>query len=79
METKTFKIGDRVRILNYDCADHLLGLEGEIVAVDKDGDLVFKADNDIGTYDYCCFSEYKSDKADLVNIQLGLGHELEKI
>lgn len=79
METN-FKIGDRVRILEHDLgADYLLGLEGEIVATDRDGDFVIKADDEIGDYDYGHFSGYKSDKKDLVNIQLELGHELEKI
>ena len=77
---ENFKIGDRVRILNHDDgADYLLGIKGEIVAIDRDGDLIFKADDEIGTYDHCHFSGYKSDKEDLVNIEFSLGHELEKI
>lgn len=79
METN-FKIGDRVRILNHDYnADYLLGLEGELVAVDAHGDFLFKADIDIGSFDNCIFTGYKSDKEDLVNIEFSLGHELEKI
>lgn len=61
-----FKIGDRVKVIKSPfMEDKTIGATGTIVAIDEDDDILVKLDKDIGSYRYCCFNDYRSDKEDL--------------
>lgn len=63
-----FKVGDRVKVIKSSfMEDKTIGATGTIVAIDKHDVILVKLDKDIGSYRYCCFNNYTSDKKDLFN------------
>lgn len=61
-----FKIGDRV-VVNYsgNYRPDVKNEKGLVIGI-HGNEYTVKCDNEIETYDYCCFSGYESDKNDLI-------------
>ena len=76
---KQFKIGDRVQITEFENIEKLIGEKGVIVDFDNDGDALLKMDNNVGTYSYSRFSNYVSDRNDLVILDARFNQKIKHI
>lgn len=74
---RDFKVGDMVFVNHKEA--RIKG-KGVVVAIDSGGDFLVKMDNESDDlYSYCIFCDYRSDKYDLINIEIGRGHKIELI
>lgn len=74
---RDFNVGDRVFVNHTEA--RIKG-KGTVVAIDSGGDYLVKMNEESDDlYSYCTFCDYRSDKYDLINIEIGRGHKIKLI